>query len=153
MEKTREIVSKALEARQKAGIKIRQPLQKLQITDKLSAEFMDLIKGEVNIKEIVFGDKFELDTKLTAELKEEGLVREFIRQVQDFRKELKLKPQEKVKLFVDGLEEIEKILAKHEKLIKKEVSISGFKVGSLAGEEKGIKIDGHEILIGINKPL
>ena len=96
MEKTREIVSKALEARQKAGIKIRQPLQKLQITDKLSVEFMDLIKGEVNIKEIVFGDKFELDTKLTAELKEEGLVREFIRQVQDFRKELKLKPQEKL---------------------------------------------------------
>jgi len=110
-----------------------------------------LIKGEVNIKEIVFGDKFELDTKLTAELKEEGLVREFIRQVQDFRKELKLKPQEKVKLFVDGLEEIEKILAKHEKLVKKEISISGFEVGPLAGEEKRIQIDGQKLKIGIQK--
>ena len=151
MEKTREIVSKALEARQKAGIKIRQPLQKLQITDKLSAEFMDLIKGEVNIKEIVFGDKFELDTKLTAELKEEGLVREFIRQVQDFRKELKLKPQDKVFLSVEGTKEIEKILEKHGAMIKKEVSISGFEVGPLAGEEKEIQIDGKKLKIGIQK--
>ena len=73
MEKVREIVSKALELRQKAGIKIRQPLQKLQITDKLPAEFLELVKGEVNVKEIAFSDKFELDTKLTEDLKEEGL--------------------------------------------------------------------------------
>jgi len=58
-----------------------------------------------------------------------------------------------VKLFVDGPEEIEKILAKHEKLIKKEVSISGFKLGNDAPHKKGIKLENREILIGMDKPL
>src|SRR3989339_246284 len=140
MEKVREIVSKALELRQKAGIKIRQPLQKLQITDKLPAEFLELVKGEVNVKEIAFSDIFELDTKLTEDLKEEGLVREFIRQVQDFRKELKLKPQEKVELSASGEKSLEKILQKHEKLIKKEIALSEFEIGKGKGRKKELKL-------------
>lgn len=154
MNTVREIVSKALEARQKAGIKIRQPLASLQLPTKeykLSTEFLDLIKGEVNVKEIVFGDKFELDTTLSEELKEEGLVREFIRQVQDFRKELKLKPQEKILLSVSGDKALEKILAGHLTLIKKEISLSDFKLDSSSGEEKEISLEGKKLKIGIQK--
>ncbi len=156
MERTREIVSKALEARQRTGIKIRQPLELLRVKgEKLKAEFLALIQGEINVKRIEFSEDLleetMLDTAITPELREEGLVREFIRQVQDFRKELKLKPQDKVLLSVEGAEEIEKILEKHGAMIKKEISISGFEISSLAGEEKEIQIDGKKLKIGIQK--
>ena len=153
MEKTREIVSKALEERQKAGIKIRQPLASLKLPTKnyeLSTEFLELIKGEVNVKEIILGDKFELDTKITTELKEEGLVREFIRQVQDFRKELKLKPQEKVLLFAKAPKKLESIIKKYKSLIKKEISLSDLKFGK--GEktqEKELRLGDTKLTIGI----
>ena len=153
MEMVREIVSKGLEARQKAGIKIRQPLAKLQITNpKLQKELLELAKGEVNIKEITFGKEFELDTEISQELREEGLVREFIRQVQDFRKELNLKPQDKVVLSIEGPTEIEELLKKHLATLKKEISISDV-IFSTHGvlSKKTMKVDEKEILVGIQK--
>jgi len=153
MEKVREIVSKALEARQKANIKIRQPLPSLKLPTKnykLSTDLLDLIKGEVNVKKITFGDDFELDAKISVELKEEGLVREFIRQVQDFRKELKLKPQDKVLLSVEGAKELEKILKKHGAMVKKEISLSAFKLRAKGDfQKKEISLGGEKITIGI----
>ncbi len=155
MEKIREIVSKGLEARQKAGIKIRQPLQKLQVTNsKLQKELLELIKGEVNVKSVEFvkalKEEVELDTKITDELREEGIVREFIRAVQDFRKGLKLTPQEKVELAVKSSKEFEKILKAHKNLIEKEINISDLSFGDLGeSRTKEISIDKTKAEIGI----
>ena len=56
-----------------------------------AAELLDLIKEEVNVKEVKFekGGKEEviLDTKITPALRQEGWVREFIRMIQDARKD------------------------------------------------------------------
>lgn len=92
MARTREIVSLALEARSKANIKIRQPLQSLSV--KLDGAFPELIKDELNVKEVIGSDsdEIELDTHLTPELLEEGQVRDEIRNIQDLRKEKGLKP-------------------------------------------------------------
>ncbi|MBI2609661.1 class I tRNA ligase family protein [Candidatus Giovannonibacteria bacterium] len=156
MRKVREIVSRGLEERQKAGIKIRQPLSMLKVKgEEISKELVELILGEINVKKIVF-DKtlekdFELNTEITADLKEEGIVREFIRQVQDFRKELKLKPQDKVMLSVNAPKEIEKILKKNSALIKKEINISELKFSGKAGSQKEIKLDDSQMQIGIEK--
>lgn len=99
MGKTRAIVSKALEARDKAGIKVRQPLAKLTIKNAgLSVALHDVIREEVNVKAVVEADienEVELDTNLTPELKEEGIVRETVRAVQDARKKTGLKPGER----------------------------------------------------------
>ena len=99
MQKVREVVSSALELRQKAGYKVRQPLAKLKVKSlKLKEELSDLIKDEVNVKEIVFDENmegdFELDTNLTDELLEEGKLREVVRAIQDWRKENNWKPGE-----------------------------------------------------------
>jgi len=80
MEKVREICSLALQERAEAGIKVRQPLSKLKVkSQNLKVELSNLIKDEVNIKEIIFDpklkEKIELDTKITSELKEQGLIR------------------------------------------------------------------------------
>jgi len=110
MEKTREIVSAALEKRADANIKVRQPLAKL--TAKVSVEegHIELIKDEINVKEIVFDESMEeaalLDTTLTEELKEEGELRELIRTIQSARKEGGLNPGDKVTATISGSDEV-----------------------------------------------
>ena len=155
MDEVRKIVSKGLEARQIAGIKIRQPLAGLKIKNKLDDELLDLIKGEVNVKKVSVAkdlkEEVELDTEISEVLKEEGLIREFIRQVQDFRKELRLTPQEKVGLFAKGSPDIEKILKKHHALVEKEITISEFIVGKIGeGKIKEISLGAEKAEIGIN---
>ncbi len=102
METVRATVSRALEARDKAGIKVRQPLAQLTVKSpkwRGSPELGEIIADEVNVKRVLFETGFEdgvvLDTVLTPELKEEGLVRDIFRLVQDARKVAKLKPGEK----------------------------------------------------------
>jgi len=114
MEKVREICSLALQKRAEAGIKVRQPLKQLTINSKqLTKELLDLIKDEVNVKEITMDEKLKegvvLDTIITPELKEEGIVRDFIREIQAKRKEMGLTPKDKIRVsYSENKETIEK---------------------------------------------
>ncbi|MBX4181596.1 class I tRNA ligase family protein [Candidatus Parcubacteria bacterium] len=99
MTETRRLVSLALEARNKANIKVRQPLSKLEVkTDALSPEYLEIIKDELNVKEVVVNNslssEIDLETELSEELIEEGKVRDAIRAIQEWRKEQGLKPGE-----------------------------------------------------------
>jgi isoleucyl-tRNA synthetase len=95
MKIVREIVAEALAERAKNGIKVRQPIASLKIKNQKSKiknneELLNLIKEEINVKKIVFDEKIksaiELDTKITPELKEEGMAREIARLIQSGRK-------------------------------------------------------------------
>ncbi len=44
----------------------------------------------------------KLDTKITSELKEQGMIREIIRQIQEMRKRAGLKPQNKIIVKYSG---------------------------------------------------
>jgi len=125
MKKVREICSLALQARAKANLKVRQPLSKLKIkSQKLKVELADLIRDEVNIKEIIFGAKIEneveLDTTITEELKEEGIVRDFVRQIQEMRKKQGLTPKDKIKVYF-GDTNLKELVEKNKEQIKKQV--------------------------------
>ncbi len=125
MEQARDICSIALQKRAEAGIKVRQPLNKLKIkSQKLKTEFADLIKQEVNIKQIIFDsklkEKIELDTEITPELKEEGMVRDFIRKVQSKRKKGNLTPKDKINVSF-GNQEFKNAVLKNKKQVKKQV--------------------------------
>ena len=125
MEKVREICSLALQKRVEAGIKVRQPLAKLTIPKhKLETELLNLIKDEINIQEVVFDDRLKegvkLDTKITPELKEQGMVREFIRQVQAERKKQGLIPKDKIKVYFNDAK-LKQIIEKNRDQIKKQV--------------------------------
>jgi isoleucyl-tRNA synthetase len=95
MDVVRNVCELGLAEREKAGIKVRQPLQKasienLQLT--LSEELLDIIKDELNVKEVAQQKGTEtlsvsLDTEITPELKMEGYLREVVRQVNSLRKE------------------------------------------------------------------
>jgi isoleucyl-tRNA synthetase len=99
MEATRELVSRALELRSKAGIKIRQPLASLSIPQGVQV-YEELVCDELNVKTIIHGADLALDTAITPELKQEGDIREFVRAVQDMRKKAGLMPAEKITLTV-----------------------------------------------------
>ena len=87
-------------------MKVRQPLRLATIGKakslklKAKSELLNLIKEELNVKEILFDENQEndvaLDLELSAVLIHEGYARELIRQIQDMRKEAKYKLDEKV---------------------------------------------------------
>lgn len=116
MTEVRRFVSLALEARMKAMIKVRQPLSSLRILGEasLAQEYLELVKDEINVKEVVFskdlGSDVELDTSITPELKDEGLCRDFQRVVQDKRKEAGLSPQDKIGLRIIAGERASRVL-------------------------------------------
>ncbi len=93
MDIARDAASAGLKARDQAAIKVRQPLAKLSINHALPDELRAIVADEVNVKEVVVDAGLKevvLDTVLTPELKEEGMVRDIARRIQEWRKEQKL---------------------------------------------------------------
>ncbi len=145
METVRGIVTLGLDARQKAGIKVRQPLAslKIKVGEKLSNEYLELIKDELNVKEVIFDEKIEnevlLDVSITEELKQEGYYRELVRGIQDMRKKMGLTPSDVISLTVETSDEGKNLIQKFESDLLKVILAS--KVDFKSNEGETIKID------------
>ncbi|MEX2052209.1 MAG: class I tRNA ligase family protein, partial [Candidatus Paceibacterota bacterium] len=140
MQEVREIVTLGLEARQKAGIRVRQPLAKLEVKNfSLKSEYVELIKDEINVKELRNNNNLEnevmLDTEITEDLKREGDYRELVRGVQDMRKSLGLTPSDPVNIYFDTDEAGRKLVEKFESEMRKTVLAQKIEFGSSGGEE------------------
>ena len=98
--------------------KLNQPTQEHK--DKLQRELLDLIKDEVNVKEVVADLKegVVLDTTITEELRAEGFVRDFVRAIQVQRKEMGLTPKDEIRVLYS---ENKEIIEKYADQIKKQV--------------------------------
>ena len=154
MEETRKIVSLALEKRMTAGIKVRQPLRSLKIKSerlKSGKEYFELIKDEVNVKEILFDQNMEgeveLDTEVTPELQKEGNARDFIRAIQELRKNKNLTPSDIIEILIETDETGKGFLDSVSKEIKKPTNVSDFVFQENNGEI--LKIDGMVFKISI----
>lgn len=121
MFEAREIVSKGLRERDRAGIGLKWPLQKVSVPEAdFSEEILNLIKQELNVKEIKLGktDEVKLDTNLTRDLEAEGYARELSRMVQAFRKKLGLNKKDFIDLYINTGEKFIKILDSEKENIK-----------------------------------
>lgn len=148
MAKVRTIVTLALQARDKAGIKVRQPLSKLTIKESLSDELLEVIRDEVNVKGVhvsAIENEVELDTTITPELKEEGFVRDLIRAVQGARKEAGLNPGEDARVTLAAAKEVQEMIARHTRELQ-EATHTTIAFGDAANVQK---IGEHEVAIAL----
>lgn len=134
MQQTRDVISAALLERDKAGIRVRQPLAELTISEKLSEQYIELIRDEVNVKSVVVGDALALDTNITPELAAEGNVRELIRHIQAMRKQAKLNPEDTIKVLVSTDVSGEELVNSFADELKKVAGISEIGFGDNNGE-------------------
>lgn len=116
MAKLKNIIEIGRRVRQESKIKLRQPLQSVEIQGPiLGKDEIIIIAEELNIKEVKNCESEELgvkfDLNITPELKTEGDVREIIRLIQDLRKHAGLEQGEKVNLSIFG-EKSESLLSK-----------------------------------------
>ena len=107
MAAVRAIASKGLEARERAGIKVRQPLGRLTAKSlPANPDLRAIIADELNVKEAVEDanqhEEVVLATELTAELKEEGMLRDWVRAIQGWRKEQNFSVADRPGLLVLG---------------------------------------------------
>jgi isoleucyl-tRNA synthetase len=163
MDEIRKIASIALAERAAKSIKVRQPLKSITIkpsSTKLTledGELLELLKDEVNVKDIIFaddkGEDIVLDVEINNELREEGTFRELLRAVQDLRQDAGLKMRDTISLFIDGPESIKFIVTSREKQFAKDVnarSVSASRTQKFDAEIQ-TKIDDFGVWIGIQK--
>ena len=93
-------------------------------------------KGDLVQVEFDLGSLY-LDKKLDEELLNESMIRELIREIQNFRKRSGLEVKEKISLFLHSDENTNKILINHKKEISEEVGASQINIGQHAGKFKG----------------
>ena len=112
---------------------------------------------EINVKQVIYDEKIkddiELDTKITPELKEEGIIRELVRMVQDLRQEAGLKPQDKIQLFIEAEGAVKNILNNRSKELLKEVNAKSLdlkKSGKINAQIE-TQLDSNKIWTGIKK--
>lgn len=124
MKKVREVVTEALELRQKAGHKVRQPLATLTVSEEFTEDLLEIIADEVNVKDVkVVEGEMKLDTVLTDALKDEGFVRDVIRAIQDARKKENLSPNDKIQLVVNT--DKKSVIESYLEMIKSPTQITG----------------------------
>jgi len=154
MEKVREIVKLGLAERAKAQIKVRQVLQELTVKDKTlknEKDSLELIKQEVNVKKISFGKELKLNTELTNELKEQGIIREVIRNLQQMRKKQNLTPKDIILIQFKGDHAISELLFRKEKEIVMETRAKDLELVKGLKKGKQINVNGQELQLFIKK--
>ena len=144
MKEARDIVTLALAQRAVKAIKVRQPLSLLKVNRKkykgLNEDLLNIIKDEINVKEVLFDDKIEgdieLDINITEELKEEGIIRDIIREAQEARKSLLLNPSNKANMIIDLSKDLKDLVSKNKEYLMKELRLNEIMVNSLSEDNK-----------------
>jgi isoleucyl-tRNA synthetase len=157
---TRKIVEAGLSARNEAGIKVRQPLSTLIVKSsatKLPKDLENIILEEVNVKKVSLEKSTEftvkLDTKITKELKSEGIARDFVRFIQDGRKKADFNVEDRIITIWDSADQetIAAINSQKEYIARETLSVE-FQNSKPEGEyAETVKLDGKEITFAISR--
>jgi len=103
--------------------------------------FVSLSEGEITVA---------LDTELTPELLEEGMIREIISKIQTMRKEAGFEVMDHIRVYVSGNEVIEKLFEEKSADILSEVLADSYSA-SEGGYSKSWDINGEEVVLGVEK--
>jgi len=147
VDKARDVVEEALSLRNERGIGLRWPLRKLTSPPLEGTE--SILKRMVNVKDVEWGEKVELDFEMDEELLKEGYANEIARRLQAMRKEMGLKEGDPVKVAVEGDEELMEAWKAHKESIAERAHVVD---GTpTAGVEKVWKIKRKELRVRMEK--
>lgn len=161
MREVKKICESGHALRKKNNLKVRQPLAELKIKGyKLKNELADLIRDELNVKKVIFDaeikEALELNTVITPELREEGILRELVRQINELRKKMKLTVKDKIEVYYQTeSEELLKVLQKNIKILKKQTLAKSFinkeKLRQKQSQKqiREIEVNGEKIILSI----
>ena len=157
----RNFIVDGLADRAQAKIKVRQPLASatLFIHDRqIEDAYIEIIKAELNVKKAKISrgkagvlPHLEIDTKLTPELKAEGIMRELVRHVQNARKNAGLNVDDRIKL---RLESDSKEVNEAVKGFKNTIFAETLATSELKGEgdyNETVKVEGQEVKISLKR--
>ncbi|MEK9186071.1 MAG: class I tRNA ligase family protein, partial [Patescibacteria group bacterium] len=160
MQEVRALCGLALAEREKLNIKVRQPLAKLKVKSKIlkgQTELLKLLADEVNVKNVVVDmrmkTKVELDTNITPELKNEGIIRELTRTIQGLRHDAKYTPANEILFYLEAPKELIEIVEAGAAQFKKDIKAKTiiFKKAQKFDAELKTKIENWEVWVGVKK--
>lgn len=138
MKEVRDVISSALKIRAAKAIKVRQPLSTLSVKAQTSNSiagnpiFIELIKDEVNVKNVIcdenLSEDVSLDINITPELEAEGFVRDIVRMIQDARKEADLMPADCIDVSINVESDKRSIVESAVESIKRTVNATNIKI-------------------------
>ncbi|MBP7807398.1 class I tRNA ligase family protein, partial [Candidatus Saccharibacteria bacterium] len=178
MKAVRHLITKGLSIRAENNIKVRQPLASVTLKgnyDGFSKDLLDVVKEELNVKELIIEKsgsvdttktfleniedgalekifKIKLDLTLTSALKREGMMREVVRNVQSARKAAGLNVDDRIKLsLVTEDKELAKAIAEHTDIIKQETLAKALANSGEHSHTQTAKVDGAELTVSLEK--
>ncbi len=120
-----QIVEKGLAIRDEKKIGVRWPLRKVTVYREMLRGFDDIIKKQLNVKEIEWKKgkgEIKLDIKITEDLEAEGFCRELVRKIQNERKKAGLRIEDKILLNLQLSRKLDNLFEKYgliKELVKK----------------------------------
>jgi isoleucyl-tRNA synthetase len=155
MKMVRDFSTLGLAKRVEAGIKVRQPLASMTIGVKLAKDIEQILADEVNVKKILIDKKLKsdvsLDIVITAELRMEGIRRDFARMAQELRQKAELQPKDRIAIFVVAPQEAIDALRASEKVFLADIGAKNIlytRSEKFDAEESG-KWEGRETWMGL----
>ncbi len=158
MQQVRAIINEGLRQRATAGIKVRQPLSSLRGPSdqiEIAKKYEEIVKEELNVKELVAepnAAELLLDTEITEVLRQEGMMRELVRHVQNTRKQAGLQVDDRITLSLETQSEAVRQAIEHHKptIMAETLAVEIGKVPAQAFEDT-VTIDGLEVTIALAK--
>lgn len=158
----RQLITDGLSQRATAGIKVRQPLNSSTITLKLAipkaewAEYSNILAEELNVKQVKVQkgkeNSITIDTKLTPQLKREGISRDVIRQVQEARKKAGLDVSDRINLYLLAKDsDLKKAIDEYKTEICSETLAGFVAIVPPAGYEAEVKLGDSVLKIALAK--
>lgn len=128
-------------------VKVRQPLAKLVYAgEELPDWGVEIVKDEVNVKQVEQGEKAWIDKEITEELGREGLARELVRVVQGARKKAGLQVDDRIRLSV-GTE----IPSEWVEMVKQETLTEELVENGNFAYDEIVKLGGENVTISLEK--
>ncbi|HEV2403318.1 MAG TPA: isoleucine--tRNA ligase [Candidatus Saccharimonadales bacterium] len=159
-------IEQGLSQRAAAGIKVRQPLNRVQLhmrsipaTHDILQHYQQIVKDELNVKEVIVTEAppesakpylVRLDTTITPKLRREGKAREVIRHIQSARKKFKLQVDNRIRLSLSTTDdELRRAISEHSATIISETLANELVMDQTFADSLDCEVDGLPLTISL----